>query len=158
VSDARLIDGSVPEASEGLLARLDGLGIQATTVRHPFVFTVDDAKALRGALEGAHVKNLYVRDTKGAMWLLVALEDRRIDLRALDGALGHKRFSSPAPVAWRPTWASFGQRQDDRDIGGGHASVPRRGRPRADVGRPSGHRAPPGLRRASSCKGLLRPT
>ena len=88
-----LADGSTPETPRGLLARLESLGIRATTVRHPPVFTVDEAKALRGELEGAHVKNLFVRDKKGAMWLVVALEDRRIDLRALALLLGHKRFS-----------------------------------------------------------------
>jgi Ala-tRNA(Pro) deacylase len=76
-----------------LLARLERMGIQAETFTHPPVYTVEEAKRLRGDVPGAHVKNLFVRDKKGAMWLVVALEDRRVDLRRLAESLGHKRFS-----------------------------------------------------------------
>jgi Ala-tRNA(Pro) deacylase len=61
------------------------------------VHTVEEAKALRGALPGAHTKNLFVRDKKGIMWLVVALEDRRLDLAAIAEDLGHKRFSFASP-------------------------------------------------------------
>ena len=93
MTEARLADGSAPRSPGELLARLDELGIEHRTVQHPPVFTVEEARAVRGPIEGAHTKNLFVRDKKGKMWLIVALEDRRIDLRALAGALGHKRFS-----------------------------------------------------------------
>jgi Ala-tRNA(Pro) deacylase len=76
-----------------LLARLDALGIDATTVSHRPVFTVEEAKAHRGELAGAHTKNLFVRDKKGVMWLVVAMESQPVDLRALAVSLGHKRFS-----------------------------------------------------------------
>jgi Ala-tRNA(Pro) deacylase len=89
----RLDDGSAPATPEELLARLDELGIESTTVSHPAVFTVEEAKELRGSLPGAHTKNLFVRDKKGVMWLVVALEDRTVDLVAVARALGHKRFS-----------------------------------------------------------------
>lgn len=89
----RLADGSPPYSPEEVLAKLEELGIEAQTVSHPPVFTVEEAKKLRGDLLGAHIKNLFVRDKKGRMWLIVALEDRTIDLRAVAEALGHKRFS-----------------------------------------------------------------
>jgi len=88
-----LADGSRPATAEDLFARLEGLGIQARTVEHPPVFTVEEAKALRGELPGAHIKNLFLRNKKGAMWLVVCLEDRQIDLKALAAALGAGRFS-----------------------------------------------------------------
>jgi len=91
--ERRLADGSAPATPEELLARLDELGIRCHTFSHPPVFTVEEAKAHRGQLEGAHTKNLFVRDKKGHMWLVVALEDRQVDLRAIATALGHKRFS-----------------------------------------------------------------
>ncbi len=78
---------------EELLARLDELGIEHRTVSHPPVFTVEEARAHRGDIPGAHVKNLFLRDKKGVMWLVVALESRKIDLRRLAGALGHRSFS-----------------------------------------------------------------
>lgn len=93
VGEGTLADGSHPASPEELLARLDELGIEHRTVEHAPVFTVEEAKAARGPLDGAHTKNLFVRDKKGAMWLIVALEDRRVDLKALAGALGHNRFS-----------------------------------------------------------------
>lgn len=101
MSDGRerpsLEDGSAPATPEELLARLDELGIASTTVTHPPVFTVEEAKELRGSLPGAHTKNLFVRDKKGVMWLVVALEDRAVDLAAVARALGHKRFSFGSP-------------------------------------------------------------
>ena len=69
------------------------LGIQSKTVRHPPVFTVEEAKALRGSLPGAHIKNLFLRNKKGEMWLVTCLEDRQVDLKALGTALGAGRFS-----------------------------------------------------------------
>src|SRR5215510_310986 len=76
-----------------LFARLDQLGIAHRTVEHPPVFTVEEAKALRGNLPGHHIKNLFLRNKKQEMWLVVALEDRAIDLKRLGEALGAGRFS-----------------------------------------------------------------
>jgi Ala-tRNA(Pro) deacylase len=83
-----LEDGTPPATPEQLLARLEALGAQATTHRHPPVFTVEEAQALKGDLPGAHTKNLFLRDKKGVMWLLVALFDRKIDLLSLSKVLG----------------------------------------------------------------------
>ena len=88
-----LVDGRPPATPDDLLARLEAMGIEVETVTHAPVFTVGEAKEHRGDVPGAHVKNLFVRDKKGAMWLVVALEDRFVDLRALAESLGHKRFS-----------------------------------------------------------------
>ena len=78
-----------PTALEApLMARLDALGITVETHRHPPVYTVAEAKALRGELPGAHIKNLLLRDRKRRLWLLTVLEDRRLDLKALRAVLG----------------------------------------------------------------------
>jgi Ala-tRNA(Pro) deacylase len=82
-----------PATSEELFARLAELGIGAATVQHAAVFTVEEAKAQRGALPGGHVKNLFLRNKKGAMWLVVAEEDRAIDLKALGERIGAGRLS-----------------------------------------------------------------
>ena len=76
-----------------LFARLAVLGIAQRTVEHPAVFTVEEAKALRGDLPGHHVKNLFLRNKKEEMWLVVALEDRAIDLKRLGEVLGAGRLS-----------------------------------------------------------------
>lgn len=80
-----------------LLSRLDELGIAHRTVEHPPVFTVEEAKALRGNLPGHHIKNLFLRNKKEEMWLIVALEDRAIDLKRLGERLGAGRFSFGSP-------------------------------------------------------------
>jgi Ala-tRNA(Pro) deacylase len=76
-----------------LFARLEQLGIAERTVEHPPVFTVEEAKALRGDLPGHHIKNLFLRNKKEEMWLVVALEDRTIDLKRLGEVLGAGRLS-----------------------------------------------------------------
>ena len=48
-------------------------------------------------MTGAFTKNLFVRDKKGAMWLIVAIESATVDLRAVAESLGHKRFSFGSP-------------------------------------------------------------
>jgi Ala-tRNA(Pro) deacylase len=85
---------ALPTSPEQVLARLEALGIPHRTVRHAPVFTVEEAKAMRGELAGAHIKNLFLRNKKGdAMWLVVALEDRAIDLKKLGERLGAGRLS-----------------------------------------------------------------
>jgi Ala-tRNA(Pro) deacylase len=82
-----------PTTPEDLLSFLDGLGIETNTVEHPAVFTVDEARRLRGELPGAHSKSLFLRNKKGRMWLVVTLEDRKIDLKDLGESLNAGRFS-----------------------------------------------------------------
>ncbi len=91
--EARLADGSAPATPEDLFDRLQSLGIEAHTVKHPPVFTVEEAKALRGEIAGCHTKNLFLRNKKGAMWLVVCLEDRQVDLKQLAERLGSGRLS-----------------------------------------------------------------
>ena len=93
MSEPTLVDGSTPAAPEDLFRRLAALGIEVSTVKHPPVFTVEEAKALRGEIAGCHTKNLFLRNKKGKMWLLVCLEDRAVDLKELAGRLNAGRLS-----------------------------------------------------------------
>ena len=81
-----------------LLSRLDALGIVTTTVDHPAVFTVEESKRLRGNLLGAHTKNLFLKDKKGRLWLVIAQEDRGLDLRALRKDIGAAQLSFGKPA------------------------------------------------------------
>jgi Ala-tRNA(Pro) deacylase len=76
-----------------LFARLDALGIRHVTHRHPPLHTVAESVRLRGTLPGGHCKSLFLKDRKGGLWLVVVLEDRRLDLNALSARLGAPRFS-----------------------------------------------------------------
>ena len=87
----------MPATEEDLFARLSELGIETETVRHPAVFTVEESKALRGDLPGGHTKNLFLKDKKGALWLVVALEDRAIDMKDLRRRIGSAALSFGRP-------------------------------------------------------------
>ena len=84
----------MPASPDELFAYLDNLGIAHKTVTHAPVFTVDEARALRGAVAGCHTKNLFLRDKKGTVFLVVALENAAIELKSLHRLLGATgRFS-----------------------------------------------------------------
>jgi len=83
----------LPTTPAGLLRRLDDIGVSHRTVAHPPVFTVEQAKQHRGELAGAHIKNLFLRNRKEEMWLVVLLEDTRVDLKRLGEVLGAGKLS-----------------------------------------------------------------
>ena len=72
---------SLPTLPETLLDTLTSLNIDFTTHAHPPLRTVEDAKALRGEMIGAHIKNLYLRDRKKHNFLIVVQEDRLVNLK-----------------------------------------------------------------------------
>lgn len=76
-----------------LMTMLADLNIATTTVEHPPLRTIDDSKRLRGDLPGGHAKSLFLKDKNGGYWLLVALEQTRVDLRAVASLLQAPRFS-----------------------------------------------------------------
>ena len=87
----------MPATPADLFAFLDRLGIAHRTVQHPPVFTVEESRELRGRIEGGHSKNLFLKDKKGTLFLVVASEDAAIDLKGLHrqiGASGRLSFGS----------------------------------------------------------------
>jgi Ala-tRNA(Pro) deacylase len=82
---------------QDLFAFLATLGVETETVRHPPVFTVAEAKELRGALPGIHTKNLFLKDKKSQLWLIVAAEDRPINLKDLRCRIGAAALSFARP-------------------------------------------------------------
>ena len=72
----------MPASRQDLFALFDKLEIKTSTVEHIPVFTVDEAKRVHDQIHGGHCKNLFCKDEKGVLWLIVALEDARIDLKA----------------------------------------------------------------------------
>jgi len=86
-------DDAPRAGSADVLGRLTALGIEASTHKHPALFTVEQSKEMRGDLPGGHCKNLFLRDRKSRMWLVVCREDLRIDLKALGPKIGADRLS-----------------------------------------------------------------
>jgi Ala-tRNA(Pro) deacylase len=89
---------AMPATPEQLLARLGELGISVKTYDHPPLFTVEESKRLRGQLPGGHCKSLFLKDKADQLWLVVALEDRAVDIKRLRKQLGARKtlsFGSP---------------------------------------------------------------
>ena len=95
----------MPAASpDDLFAYLNSLGIAHQTVAHPPLFTVEESRALAGRVPGVHSKNLFLRDKKETLFLIVAAEDAAIDLKSLHRLLGASgRFSFGSAGALRET-------------------------------------------------------
>lgn len=89
----------MPHTRESLFAILDELAIRTMTVEHEPAYTVEDGRRLHGALlPGVNVKNLFLKDAKGALWLLSAPWERQIDLKRLPDRIGCKRVSFGSPA------------------------------------------------------------
>jgi Ala-tRNA(Pro) deacylase len=82
---------------EELFNRLSSLGIETRTVDHEAVFTVAESGDLERRIAGAHTKNLFLKDDRGALFLVVAMSSTRVDLKALARTLGAGRFSFGRP-------------------------------------------------------------
>jgi Ala-tRNA(Pro) deacylase len=88
----------MPATPDDLFAFLDRLGIAHNTVTHAPLFTVEQSQALRGAIVGRHTKNLFLKDKKDAVFLVVAPEEGNVDLKTLHHKLGAGRFSFGSAV------------------------------------------------------------
>jgi len=87
----------MPTSPEDLLDYLTSLSIAVETVDHPALHTVEDSRALRGDIPGGHTKNLFVKDKKGQLFLLVLGEEAIVDLKRVHekiGAQGRVSFGS----------------------------------------------------------------
>tara|TARA_E500000081_G_scaffold147603_1_gene172067 strand:- start:201 stop:719 length:519 start_codon:yes stop_codon:yes gene_type:complete len=84
---------SLPTTPESLIEKLESLDIAFTVHYHPPLRTVEDSKEYRDNMPGMHVKNLYLRDKKKRNYLIVAEEDRMIDLKSLHSTIGSDRLS-----------------------------------------------------------------
>jgi Ala-tRNA(Pro) deacylase len=81
------------QTPDELFAYFDSLGIAHRTLWHPAVFRVGEGEEIKAGLPGGHTKNLFLKDAKGQLWLVSALQDARIDLKALPAAIGAARLS-----------------------------------------------------------------
>ncbi len=87
----------MPTSPEDLFSFLAALSIKTSTVEHPPLYRVEDSQALRGDIPGGHTKNLFVKDKKGRLFLLVLGEETVVDLKRVRekiGAPGRVSFGS----------------------------------------------------------------
>ncbi|WP_439575135.1 prolyl-tRNA synthetase associated domain-containing protein [Phreatobacter sp.] len=71
-----------------LFSLLQRLGIETTTHEHPAVFTVAESRHVKETIAGGHTKNLFLKDKKGRLFLVVALGEAVIDLKRLHEVIG----------------------------------------------------------------------
>lgn len=83
----------MPLTRQELLQRLNELGIETVTVEHEAVFTVAESDELHRKIVGGHTKNLFLKDAKDKLWLIVAEAHTPVDLKALPKAIGSARLS-----------------------------------------------------------------
>ncbi len=86
-----------PATPEQLFAYLHELGIGYSLHRHPAVFTVAESARLDRDLPGVQCRNLFLRDRKKIMFLVVAANETRIDLKKLETLIGSDRLSFGSP-------------------------------------------------------------
>lgn len=87
----------MPATRHDLFSRLRELGIETSTVEHEAVFTVAESSKLERELPGGHTKNLFLKDKKGRLFLVVTLGHAHIDLKTLHKTLGSDRLSFGKP-------------------------------------------------------------
>lgn len=88
----------MPASRQDLLDFLEGLAIEVTTRDHPAVFTVAESIEIHDEIPGGHTKNLFLKDKKDRIFLVVALHDAEIDLKSIHqriGAQGRVSFGKP---------------------------------------------------------------
>lgn len=89
---------SLPVSSDAIIALLEKLDISYRRFDHVPLMTVEDSKKIESQFltssdGGGHIKNLYLRDNKKRNFLVVAEQDRKINLKALPSVLGSGRLS-----------------------------------------------------------------
>ena len=88
----------MPLGRADLLAFLDKLGLKTTTHDHPAVFTVAESHKIKQEIVGGHTKNLFLKDKKDNIFLVVAESDAALNLKTIHekiGANGRVTFGKP---------------------------------------------------------------
>lgn len=83
----------LPTSPQQLMAKLNELGIEYTLYEHEPIFTVADGEHLKKDIPGAHCRNLFLRDKKKKMFLVVARNETEVDLKAIPDKIGAGRIS-----------------------------------------------------------------
>jgi len=81
-----------------LYAYLEELGIATETYEHEPLYTVEQALAATAHIPGTQCKNLFLKDSKGNYYLVVAVHDTKIPLKKLSKDIGapELRFTDAA--------------------------------------------------------------
>ena len=86
-----------PATRHDLFRRLEELGIATRTIEHEPLFTVAQSSKLATDLDGGHTKNLFLKDAKAGLFLVVALATTVVDLKTLPKVIDSARLSFGNP-------------------------------------------------------------
>ena len=93
-----LENGELAATADKVIAAIEAADMEHDTQVHEALYTVEQAKQVVYDTPGAHTKNLFLRNKKGRMVLLVVEQDTMIDLKSLRDKLeitgGHLSFAS----------------------------------------------------------------
>lgn len=78
---------NTPATRQQLFDFFDNLGIKTKTYEHEAVFTVSESHKIKEDLPGGHSKNLFLKDKKGNLVLVICINDTDVDLKSF-----HKKY------------------------------------------------------------------
>jgi len=87
----------MPAIDKDVFAKLTALGIPFSTVEHKAVFTVEEGRDMIGKIPGLFCKNLFLKDKKDKLWLVVMPAEKRANLNRLEKSIGSARLSFGKP-------------------------------------------------------------
>ena len=85
------------QTPEPLHSRFESLNIAVETYLHAPIFTVDEGQDIKKQLHGGQTKNLFLKDKKGKLWLVIALGETKVDLKWLPKRINSARLSFGNP-------------------------------------------------------------
>jgi Ala-tRNA(Pro) deacylase len=78
------------KTQEELLKVLSDIQIEYINHEHPAVYTVEEAALHHEGIRGVHSKNLFLKDKKKNLFLVVTLADKPINIKELAKKIGAK--------------------------------------------------------------------
>lgn len=80
-----------------LFSIFDRLSIPYTNHEHPAVYTVEEAALYHEGMDGAHSKNLFFKDKKKNLFLVVTLDEKPVVIKEMAKKIGAKSPSFGKP-------------------------------------------------------------
>lgn len=83
----------LPTTPEQLFDLLQSLDIAYEVYHHKPIFTVEEGEHIKETIPGTHCRNLFLRDKKKTMFLVVLANETGVDLKKLQDLLACGRLS-----------------------------------------------------------------
>ncbi|MBF0376228.1 MAG: prolyl-tRNA synthetase associated domain-containing protein [Desulfamplus sp.] len=85
------------KTQEELLYVLSKIGINYKNHEHPPVYTVEEADKHHEGIEGVHSKNLFFKDKKNNLFLVITLSDKEISIKDIAKKIDAKNLTFGKP-------------------------------------------------------------